>query len=169
MFTVFAGDLASPTLKETTIKEASWTLLISSGGFFLVCDDLGMRVLSLMNHSPACAFFSFFCKWRSVQAHQFHFTGQYQCIVAQWAEITVDKHSLTSCMWDHFSTKFPHYAWHRKEEKVNDFWWDWHSWKELRKCTHQLTTKVTWHPWGTAMLVHSLPTKSRKKLAHGTI
>ena len=40
----------------------------------------------------------FFLKSRSVRAHQFHVLGQDQSTVAEQAEMTVAKCSLTSCM-----------------------------------------------------------------------
>ena len=64
-----------------------------------------------MNHSlPALFFF----KWRSACAHQFHSLGQVQSTMAQWAEMTVDKPFLASCVRARFPSGFSHYAWTTK-------------------------------------------------------
>ena len=47
-------------------------------------------------HSPLALFFFF--EWRSARAYQFHFLGQDQSKVAQRAETTVARCSLTSCV-----------------------------------------------------------------------
>ena len=62
----------------------------NGGGFFLACEDFG-RMFN--NSFPACAFF----KWRLACARQFHALVQDQSTVAQRAETTVTKCSLTSC------------------------------------------------------------------------
>ena len=61
--------------------------------FLLACRDLGGR---FDDSFSTC---TFFLKWRSAGTHQFHFSGQDQSTVAQWAETTVADCSLTSCMW----------------------------------------------------------------------
>ena len=58
-----------------------------------------------------CFFVSFLVKWRLAHAHQFHFLGQDQSIVAQQAEMIVAECSLMSCRWGCFPGRFPHYAW----------------------------------------------------------
>ena len=37
-------------------------------------------------------------------------SGPTEVSVAQWA-VTVDEHSMRSCVWVHFPDGFPHYAW----------------------------------------------------------
>ena len=71
--------------------------------FFLAYVDLRERFDASF---PACIYFL-----RSVCMHHFHFFGQDQPTVAQWAEMTVDKCCLTSCIWTRFPDRFPHYAW----------------------------------------------------------
>ena len=52
---------------------------------------------------PTCVFVCFvFFKWRLAYPHWFHSLCQDQSTVAQWAERTVAKGSLTSCSWAHF-------------------------------------------------------------------
>ena len=67
------------------------------GDFFLDCEDFFFR---MFNYSfPTCVFFGFvFLKWRLACAHYFHSVGQDQSAVAQRAEMTVAKCSLTHCM-----------------------------------------------------------------------
>ena len=48
-----------------------------------------------MNQSPACTFFK---KWRSACAHQFHPLGQDPSTMAQLAETTVAEHFLVTAM-----------------------------------------------------------------------
>ena len=50
--------------------------------FLLACRDLGGR---FDDSFSTC---TFFLKWRSAGTHQFHFSGQDQSTVAQWAEMT---------------------------------------------------------------------------------
>ena len=50
----------------------------------------------------SCLHFFFFWRWRLACTHWFHFLGQDQSTVAQWAEMTVVKCSLVNYMWDHF-------------------------------------------------------------------
>ena len=46
-------------------------------------------------------------KWRSACTYQFHFLGLDQLTVARQTKITVDKRSLTSCMWVLFCQEIP--------------------------------------------------------------
>ena len=65
------------------------------GGFFLACRNIGR----FFDHSfPACFFFFFFfLKWRLVRIHSL---GQVQSTVAQRAETTIAKSSLTMWMYE---------------------------------------------------------------------
>ena len=49
-----------------------------------------------------------------VRVHQFH-SFRSRSTVVQWAEIIVDKHSLTSCVWPCFPDGFPHFAWQHNQ------------------------------------------------------
>ena len=48
---------------------------------------------------------------RLAHTHWFNSLCQDQSTVAQWAETTMTKCSLTSCVWACFPDRFPHYAW----------------------------------------------------------
>ena len=61
----------------------------------------------------------FFLKWRSAHVHGFHFLGQDQSTVAQWAKMTVAECSLMSCMWARFPDRLPHYAWTAQSAHCN--------------------------------------------------
>ena len=65
---------------------------------------------STINSPPAL--FSFFLKWKLARAHYFHTSCQDQSTVAQRAETTSSRCSLTSCVWARsFPDRFPHSAW----------------------------------------------------------
>ena len=67
----------------------------NGGGSFLAYEDFWR----MFNHSfPACAFFCFLLKWRLPHAHWFHSSYWDQSTVAQRAEMTVAKCSLTKCL-----------------------------------------------------------------------
>ena len=72
---------------------------------FLTCENFGRRFDGSL---PVCAFSS---QRRSACTHQFHLLRQDQSTVAQWAEMTMDECSLTSCMWACFPNVFQHYVW----------------------------------------------------------
>ena len=65
----------------------------------LLAKILGER---LIIHSPL----RFFFFWSADQIVQFHSLCQDQSTVAQWAETTLAKCSLTSCLWAHFQIGF---------------------------------------------------------------
>ena len=75
--------------------EATHTSIFSSAGFFLWGEDFGRK----FDHSlPACTFFLFWSGDYTVHAN-ITLSCQDQSTVAQSAEMTVAKCSLTSCVW----------------------------------------------------------------------
>ena len=64
-------------------------------------------------HSLLLLFF-FFVKWRLGRTHWFYSLGQDQSTVAQRAETTVAKCSLTNCVWAHFWIGF--HTMHRQRQ-----------------------------------------------------
>ena len=70
---------------------------LSGGGFFFAYEDLG-NIFYLW--FPTCAFFFF--EVEISLCTLIPSLCQDESIVAQWAETTVAKCSLTSCVWSHF-------------------------------------------------------------------
>ena len=67
----------------------------SDGGFFLTCEDFGGGFKETI---PCLHPFPFFCFKVEISLHALvDFLSQDQSVVAEQAETTVDKHSLTSC------------------------------------------------------------------------
>ena len=91
-FSLIRGSIASHSIFEHMV-------VVTFGSLTRIVGE------SSMIHSPPGLFFSL--QWRPTHTHKFHFLGQDQSTVAQRAEMTLAKHSLTSCM----SACFPHCAW----------------------------------------------------------
>ena len=93
-------------------------------GFFLACENLGGRRFD--GSFYAHTFFLLFFKWRSAHAHQFHFLGQDQSVMAQQATaepcvLTRTSFVASSFAWLHFFllSIIPAYCVNRHMYKIN--------------------------------------------------